>query len=142
MPLKIEKKIKIKAPLAWVWNALTDKSELENWWSEYVELQPKLGGKFKESWLDDKGKKQLATGKVQKIKKFEFIQFTWSEQAWAKGSETICILSFKEEKGFCVLELEQSGWECLPKEQQKSTMKDFEIGWKYHFEELKSYLED
>lgn len=142
MALSIHKKLKIKAPVGWVWNALTDKSEIENWWSEYVELQPKKGGLFKESWLDDKGNKQLATGKVLSVKKLDHITFTWVEKTWPKTAQTVCHLQFTTQDNFCTLELTHEGWESLPKELQKPTMKDFEVGWKYHFEELKSYLED
>lgn len=142
MSLVIEKKTKIFAPKAWIWNALTDPSELENWWSEDVTLDAKVGGRFKEIWEDDNGNEQVATGKVIALQKEKFITFIWQEKSWPKTVVTECTLRIEEQGKECTLTVEHSGWEQLTEKIQKSTMKEFELGWNYHLQELKSYLED
>ncbi|AFY01449.1 SRPBCC family protein [Bdellovibrio bacteriovorus] len=138
----IELSIKLKASSGWIWNALTDRGELENWWSESVVLEPKVGGAFKEPWIDDEGDKQMASGKVVKLKKEQFITFTWKEKSWPKTATTECTFTIEDNGKERVLSLEHSGWDTLPAEIRTKTIKDFKVGWGYHLKELKSYLDD
>src|SRR3989344_3027114 len=92
----IEQSIRIKASAAWIWNALTDRSEIENWWSDEVVLEPKVGGTFREAWEDDSGKAQLASGKVLELKKNQFISFSWREKDWPKEALTKCTLVIED----------------------------------------------
>ena len=138
----IEMSIKLKASAGWIWNALTDRGELANWWSEDVVLEPKVGGAFKEPWEDDTGKRQLASGKVLKLKKEQFITYTRKEKTWPKEATTECSLKIEDTGKERILTLTHSGWETLPEPLKKAAMKDFKLGWSYHLKELKSYLDD
>lgn len=134
--------IKIKANPGWIWHALTDRGELENWWSEDVILEPKVGGSFKEPWEDDEGQRQLASGKVLALKKENFITFTWKEKSWPKTAMTECTFTIEDNGKERVLTIEHTGWDSLPEAERSKTMKDFKVGWTYHLKELKSYLDD
>ncbi|KHD87533.1 MAG: hypothetical protein OM95_13885 [Bdellovibrio sp. ArHS] len=138
----IELSISIKAPTAWIWKALTDSSELENWWSDDVILQAKVGGTFKEPWEDDEGEKQLASGKVLAVKNEKHLIFTWREKNWPKNADTQCSFLIEDKGTVRTLTVKHEGWESLPETQRASVMKDFKVGWNYHLKELKSYLDD
>ncbi|MEK2644567.1 SRPBCC family protein [Bdellovibrio sp. BCCA] len=138
----IEESIKIHATAAEIWSALTDTDELENWWSEDVVLEPKVGGKFREAWEDDSGKAQLASGKVLTVKAKQEITFTWKEKDWVKDAETRCTFRIQDDKSQRVLTVVHEGWNTLPEAKRAQAIKDFTIGWKYHLKELKAYLDD
>ncbi len=139
--LIIEQSISVKASVEEAWHAWTDRDELENWWGESVLLEPKLNGRFQEKWEDDKGMAQVASGLVLKLKRFEFISFSWREKTWPPKVETLCEIHFKKNKSNTVIELRHSGWENLPAQLQIQMMKDFKLGWGYHLKELKAYLD-
>ncbi|HEY1079781.1 MAG TPA: SRPBCC domain-containing protein [Bdellovibrio sp.] len=139
----VQESIKIYASPAEVWGALTDSDELENWWSEDVTLEPKKGGKFREAWLDDAGGKQLASGEVIAVKAKQEITFTWKEKNWDKSQQTQCTITINEDGKHSVVTVTHEGWNTFTDEKKKKkTMSDFSVGWKYHLQELKSYLED
>lgn len=138
----IELSVDLKASAGWIWNALTDKDELSNWWGEKIVLEPKKGGVFKEPWEDDEGNRQVASGQVLEVKKEQFIRFTWQEKNWPKNAITECSFSIEDAGTKRILTLTHSGWDSFPKEKKAGIMKDFKTGWGYHLKELKSYLDD
>lgn len=138
----IEQSVTIKASATWIWKALTDASELENWWSEDVVLEAKVGGSFREPWEDDDGKAQLASGKVTSVKKEKSIAFTWREKNWPKDITTQCQFTIEDQGSTRVFTVTHQGWDAFPEPQRKELMKDFKVGWSYHLKELKSYLDD
>jgi uncharacterized protein YndB with AHSA1/START domain len=138
----IEQSVILRASAPEIWRALTDRDDLEEWWSEGVTLEPKVGGKFIEIWEDDEGKPQLATGEVLLAKPNKEIKFTWNEKNWSKDAFTECSIIIVDNKSVRTLTLKHSGWEIFPEAKRKKLLKDFEVGWKYHLEELKSFLDD
>lgn len=138
----VEVSIKIRATSAEIWNALTDTDELEEWWSEDVVLEPKVGGKFHEEWEDDEGDAQLASGKVLAVKAKSEIRFSWREKNWPKDVFTECLIVIQDDKKERQVSITHSGWEKLPENKRAQLMKDFKVGWTYHLKELKSYLDD
>jgi len=138
----IEQSIEVKATAGEVWHALTDKDELENWWSEDVTLEGRVGGKFQEHWEDDEGKAQLASGKVIEVKDKKFISFTWREKDWPQAAQTLCSFAIETLGAKCKLTMKHEGWEALPESLRKSLLKEFKIGWTYHLKELKAYLDE
>ncbi|MFS4460483.1 SRPBCC family protein [Bdellovibrio sp. HCB2-146] len=138
----IELSVKIYATSAEIWSALTDKDELEEWWSEGVTLEPKVGGKFREAWEDDRGTSQLATGKVLAVKAKNEIRFTWREKDWPQEASTECLIQIEDQKSHRVLSVVHTGWNKLPEGKRAKLINDFKVGWGYHLQELKSYLDD
>lgn len=138
----IELTISIRATAAEIWRALTDRDDLEEWWSEGVTLEPKVGGKFREAWEDDEGNKQLAQGKVLSAKPNKEIRFSWNEKNWAKDAYTECLIVISDDKKTRTLTLTHSGWEIFPEAKRAKLIKDFKVGWGYHLKELKSFLDD
>lgn len=142
MSKSIELSITVHATAPEIWGALTDHDELENWWSEDVQIEPRVGGIFREAWEDDDGKSQLAMGKVLVVQKNKEITFTWKEKAWPASANTQCTFRIEDKKTQRVLHILHEGWDSLPEAQRKKTMEDFTLGWKFHLKELKSYLDD
>lgn len=138
----IELSINVKATAPEIWGALTDSDELENWWSEDVKLEPKVGGNFREVWEDDEGKAQLASGKVTAVKARQEITFTWREKDWPKEVFTQCTFKISDSKTQRTITVIHTGWEALPPATSKKLIADFSLGWKFHLKELKAYLDD
>lgn len=138
----IELSITVRATAAEVWGALTDSDELENWWSEDVKLEARVGGQFREIWEDDEGKAQLASGKVIAVKPKQEITFSWREKDWPKDITTLCTFLIQDDKNQRTITVRHSGWENLPEKKQAKLVEDFSLGWKYHLKELKAYLDD
>lgn len=138
----IENSITVKASADEIWWALTDSDELENWWGDGIMLEARVGGKFREPWEDDLGKKQLASGQVTACKPKKEIHFTWREKNWPVGVETQCSFVIADQGKLRVVTLQHSGWEKFPADSREKTFKDFQIGWGYHLKELKAYLDD
>jgi uncharacterized protein YndB with AHSA1/START domain len=138
----IEQTVILRATAPEIWRALTDADDLEEWWSEGVTLEPRVGGKFCEIWEDDDGKPQLATGKVLVAKPNKEIQFTWNEKNWAKGDFTHCSILIEDNKSVRTLTVKHTGWDIFPEVKRAKLLKDFEVGWDYHLKELKSFLDD
>lgn len=134
--------IKVRGTAAEIWRALTDSDDIENWWSDEVTLEPRVGGKFQEVWEDDDGNKCLASGKVIALQAKKSITFTWREKDWPKESQTECTFSIEDEGAHRILTVMHVGWKSLPEKSRKQIMKDFHVGWTYHLKELKSYLDD
>ena len=137
----IKEQFVTKATVGEIWHALTDRDELENWWSEGVVLEPKVGGKFCEPWEDDEGKKKMASGKVIACKKMQSITFTWIEKDWLKGAQTEVTFVIEDQGKLRSLSLEHTGWDSLPDAKRAKIVKDFKVGWGYHMKELKEYLD-
>ncbi len=142
MSESIELFITVRATVAEIWRALTDADDRENWWGEDVVLDAKVGGSFREPWEDDEGEQKLASGKVTAIKVNKEITFTWKEKDWPANAQTTCTFSIEDKGKTRALILNHSGWEIFPPAKQKKIMKDFQIGWTYHLQELKAYLDD
>lgn len=139
--LIIEASITVKAQPAYIWQALTDSDDLENWWGEGVKLEPIKNGNFKEFWQDDEGNEHVASGKVRSLVVNKEIVFTWKEKFWPKESITECKISIEDNGKFRTIHIQHKGWETLPAADQKKTMKDFRTGWSYHLKELQAYLD-
>ncbi|MBO9666702.1 MAG: SRPBCC domain-containing protein [Bdellovibrio sp.] len=134
--------ITVKATVEEIWRALTDPDDLENWWSDEVTLEPKVGGKFREAWEDDAGNEQLASGKVLSLTPKKTITFTWKEKSWEPKALTECTYLIEDKGKTRSLTVTHTGWDTLPEKSRAKMIKDFQLGWKYHMQELKAYLDD
>lgn len=139
---QIEFSIEVRGTAAEIWRALTDRDDLENWWSDEVILEPKVGGKFQEIWEDDDRSKGLASGKVLSLEIKKHITFTWREKDWPKEAQTECSFIIEEMGAKRIFTVKHSGWQSLPEKSRAKIMKDFQLGWSYHLKELKAYLDD
>lgn len=142
MQNQIELSTTIRATASEIWGALTDSDELENWWSEDVKLEPRVGGAFVEIWEEDEGKPQRASGKVLSVKLKQEISFTWKEKDWPKEAQTQCTFKISDNKSQRTVTVLHVGWESLPENKRKKLIEDFAIGWKFHLKELKAYLDE
>lgn len=134
--------ITVKATAAEIWRALTDTDDLENWWGDDVALEPKVGGKFREAWEDDNGDEQLASGKVLSLVPNKSITFTWREKNWDAKQSTECTYVIEDKGKTRTMTVTHKGWDSFPEKQGAKLLKDFQVGWKYHMQELKAYLDD
>ncbi len=142
MQNSIEHSFSTEASAGEIWNSLTDRDELENWWGEGIILEPKVGGRFCEPWQDDDGVNRKAIGKVISLKPQKEIVFTWTESEWPKSASTQCSFFIKDDGKTRTLTMKHEGWESLPEELRSKTLKDFNVGWTFHLRELKSYLDE
>lgn len=132
----VNKTISIQAKKQRVWSALTDSTELAQWWNKGVKLESFVGGEFYEPWGDN----QLATGKVLSVDVMKNIRFTWREKNWSEGQLSVCEFSLQEKDGVTVLTMKHSGWESFG-DSKHQMAEGFSNGWDFLLPKLKSYVE-
>jgi uncharacterized protein YndB with AHSA1/START domain len=135
----IYKKLVIKTNKENVWSALTNKSELEQWWHKGVRLEPVIGGDFYEPWGDG----QLAKGNVLDLKVHDFIEFSWQEKYWKKFEKTKCRFTIKTSGQKTILEVKHYGWQSFKDPvYRKKLIEGFNKGWDSLLPKLKKHLDN
>ncbi len=138
----IQKNVEVRADVSKVWAALTEPEILATWWQPEMILEPRVGGEFVEPWTDESGGSQQATGVVIAAVPNEFIQFTWKEQTWTDGEETVCSFRLLPIEGSGTrIQLMHSGWEVFPGPKVAPMKEAFEGGWESLLGQLKKVLE-
>lgn len=131
----IKKELFIKAIPERVFNALTEKGELEKWFVQEAVIDLKPGGEIQTNWAPGMGEH----GIVKEVKPGELFSFTWEGQF--SPTPTILTFNLKEENGGTKLTLTHSGigegegWEAY------TNMDSEGKGWEAHLNDLKSWVE-
>src|SRR5215467_11832793 len=93
----------IKATPERVFQALTEKQELERWFVHEADIELKSGGTIRTNWTPDMGEH----GRVKEVKPSQLFSFTW-EGAFSPTPTTLTF-ELKKEKDGTLLILTHSG---------------------------------
>lgn len=122
----------IKATPERVFQALTEKQELERWFVPKVEIEVKPGGIFRMEWVPGMGEH----GTVKEVKPSQLLRYTW-EGAFSPTPTTITFALAKEKDG-TLLTLTHSGigegkgWEAYA---------TISKAWDAHLKDVTSWIE-
>jgi uncharacterized protein YndB with AHSA1/START domain len=141
--LKIRKSIEIDASPEAVFKAISDPSELTNWFPDAAILESKVGGKTKFTYYKDS--KRITTcardhdktneGRVLEFVKNEKLVYTWQHMDVPDFPETIVTWELEEiSKNKTRLTLTHTGFTSNDQVQAHSE------GWSFFLNELASYL--
>ncbi len=115
------------APVGKVWKALTDKSQMKQWYFDVSDFKPQVGFEFSfEGGTPEKSYTHLC--KVLEVIPEKKLVYTWSYQGYP-GLSTLTFELFSENEK-TRLKLTHSGLETFPAETNPDfAKKNFEMGW-------------
>ncbi len=115
------------APLEKVWKAITDRTEMKQWYFDIADFKPEPGFEFSFT-AGDKNKSYLHLCRVTDVEQGRKIAYTWRYDGYEGDSEVTWELT--EENGKTRVRLTHSGLETFPAEKNPDlTKKNFEQGW-------------
>ncbi|HEV7254906.1 MAG TPA: SRPBCC domain-containing protein [Mesorhizobium sp.] len=136
----IELSALLPLPQAIVWTLLTEPKHLQAWFGPYVSLEARAGGKFREEWTDDAGRRVVTTGRVEEFFPPERIAWSWADEGW--GATTRVRFELVGQDDETELRLEHSGWSAFPDALGDELKREHEVGWRKHLENLARYAAD
>ena len=141
---EIKKVIEIDASPATVFGAISDAQELTQWFPDAAILEPKVGGKFKLSFLKDSENSRMKLdmdfineGKVLEILQNKKLVHTWQWQAFSDFPQTIVTWELEQVDNKTRLTLTHTGF--TGKEKGPASLEEHTKGWSFFLNELISY---
>ncbi|MES1217100.1 MAG: SRPBCC domain-containing protein [Bacteroidota bacterium] len=126
LPFIIEKTY--DAPMERVWQALTDKDLMKQWYFDLKEFKPEVGFEFQfDGGSDDKVYHHLC--KVTEVIAGKKIAYSWKYKDY-EGSSVVSFELFAEGNK-TRLKLTHEGLETFPQNNPDFAVKSFEGGWTY-----------
>jgi len=127
-----------KAPVAQVWNALTDVEQMRQWYFDLKEFKPEVGFEF-EFTVDHEGVTYHHLCRITDVVPEERIAYTWRYKG-EPGDSLVTFELFDEGKN-TRLKLTHTGIDTFPKTPAYAR-KNFETGWTAIIgSELKQFVE-
>ena len=128
------------APLEKVWKAITDRTEMKQWYFDIAEFKPEPGFEFSFT-AGDSNKSYLHLCRITEVEEGKKLAYTWRYDGYEGDSEVTWELF--EENGKTRVKLTHSGLETFPAETNPDLAKNnFEQGWNEILgKSLKEYLE-
>lgn len=128
------------APVSKVWNALTDKDQMKEWYFEIPDFELKEGAVF--NFYEPGGKKQFHHRcAIKKVELHKLFQHTWSYPGKSKG-ESVLTWELFEQNGQTLVRLSHTGLDGFEDGGKALSKENFEAGWKEIMGgSLKDYLE-
>lgn len=148
MAKRIEKEVELNAPLARVWQALTDHREFGEWFRVKLD-KPFVEGETSRGQITYPGYEHLPWKvEVQKIQPEKLFSFTWPpyavDPATDYANEPPTLVEFKREKttNGPLLRVTESGFDALPSDRRAEAFRMNESGWTEQMKNIAAYLED
>lgn len=127
------------APIARVWQALTDKNEMKQWYFDLKEFKPEVGFKF-QFWGGDEKKKYLHLCEITEVVPSKKLTYSWRYDGYT-GNSFVTFELFPEGNK-TRLKLTHEGIETFPADEPALDRKNFEWGWNQIIgTSLKEFLE-
>jgi uncharacterized protein YndB with AHSA1/START domain len=137
-PITLEKTL--HAPVEVVWQALTSKDEMQNWYFDIKEFKPEVGFEFTFT-AGDEHRKYLHRCKILTIEKFKKLSYTWSYDDYP--GETIVTFELFKEGNTTRVKLTHEGTEKIQAGSDKNFARESFVGGWTHIigTSLKNYVE-
>jgi uncharacterized protein YndB with AHSA1/START domain len=115
------------APVKKVWEALTDKAKMKQWYFELNEFKPETGFEFSFAGQGSKGEKYIHLCKVLEVVENQKISYSWTYKDYP-GYSVVTFELFEEGKDRTRLQLTHTGLETFPGTGDFART-SFEAGW-------------
>lgn len=128
------------APVEKVWNALTDKDQMKEWYFALDEFKPVIGFEFTFRGQGHKGAQYIHRCKVTEVVKHKKLAYSWTYENYPGYSE----VSFElfDEGGKTRLKLTHAGLETFAQDNADFARESFAGGWtELMGTSLKQYVE-
>ncbi|MDN5212804.1 SRPBCC domain-containing protein [Fulvivirgaceae bacterium BMA12] len=128
------------APIHLVWEALTKKDLMKQWFFDLEEFKPEPGFTFQFTGRGTSGKEFLHLCEIIEVIPEKKLSYTWKYDGYTGNS--LVTFELFDEAGKTKLTLTHSGLATFPKEIPDFVIKNFENGWNYIVTTaLKDFLE-
>jgi uncharacterized protein YndB with AHSA1/START domain len=144
--IEIKKTIVIDASTETVFKAITDPTELTNWFPDHAILEPNIGGKVNLSFYKEKSAAEhqrdfLQEGTVKEFIPNKKITYTWRFKDISEFPETTVTWELEAiDQNKTKVVLSHSGF--TGKETGKLSSTEFENGWAYFLNRLEKYCKE
>ncbi|WP_316818617.1 SRPBCC domain-containing protein [Pedobacter nyackensis] len=129
------------APIEKVWEAITDRDQMKEWYFELEEFKAEKGFKFQFTGGDEK-EQYLHVCEVLFVDEPNKISYTWTYPEHNTGYSVVSWELFKEGEQETRLKLSHEGLDSFPKDHPNFAVASFTAGWTFIIgESLKKYLE-
>ena len=131
--------VDLPVPPERAWTLLTEEPHLARWWGDYVSLQARPGGTFRETWSD--GVREVVTsGEVTRCDPPVALEMTWADEDWPGETEVVFHLS--EDRSGTRLTLTHSGWRIHSADKRTELLAGHVRGWSEHLARLATYAKE
>lgn len=136
-PLVVEETFSVPADR--VWKALTDKSEMKNWYFDLKEFTPAVGFTFQFTGGPSPEKQYVHLCEVTEAIPNKKLTYSWAYKGY--GGKSFVSFELKAHGSSTSLTLTHTGLETFPEENTDFARKNFEAGWNEIIHKLlKEYL--
>lgn len=124
-PVIIEKLI--NAPVKKVWQAITDKDQMKQWYFDLSDFKPEVGFEFRFPGQGHKGEQYMHVCKITEVVPLKKLQYSWQYV----GREGYSVVTFElfEEADKTRVKLTHTGLETFPKDNTDFARDSFNAGW-------------
>ena len=136
--------VEIDASPEVVFKAISNQTELTNWFPDDAILEPRAGGKYMVVFLKDSKKPRMKMdrdfineGKILEIIKNKKLVHTWQWKTFSGFPETVVIWELEQVNNKTRLTLTHSGF--TGKEEGPASVQEHNKGWTFFLNELVSY---
>ncbi len=120
------KEVIINAPVSKVWQAITQKEQMKEWYFDLAEFRPEVGFEFQFEGGDE-NKSYLHLCKVTEVVEGKKLVYSWRYDGF-EGNSFVSWELFDED-GKTRLVLTHTGLETFPESNPDLARKNFEMGW-------------
>jgi uncharacterized protein YndB with AHSA1/START domain len=106
----------------------------QSWWGEHVSLAAHVGGRFRETWANDRGRITVTSGTVTRCEPPALLELGWADDDWS--ASTVVRITLAGRAGGTELCLVHDGWDRLPAAGRTALMQAHEAGWNRHLDNL------
>lgn len=122
-PVVIEKVI--QAPIARVWQALTDKAQMKQWYFDVSDFEPVVGFEFEFSGGKAGEFRHLC--RVTEVVAQRKLAYTWRYDGYA--GDSLVTIELTDEGAATLIKLTHTGLETFPKDTGDFARDNFKMGW-------------
>ncbi|WP_309640902.1 SRPBCC domain-containing protein [Flavobacterium sp.] len=115
------------APVATIWKALTDKTEMKKWYFDLEEFKAEVGFKFSFTGGPSPEKQYVHLCEVTEVIPQQKLTYSWAYEGYAGISHVTFELSSQENK--TLLKLKHTGIDTFPQSQPDFAIFNFNAGW-------------
>jgi uncharacterized protein YndB with AHSA1/START domain len=128
----------LNAPVARVWQALTDVDQMREWYFDLKEFKPQVGFEF-EFIVEHEGNSYHHVCRITEVIPQKKIAYTWRYKG--EPGDSLVTIDLSPESNKTKLRLTHEGLETFPKTPAYAR-KNFEAGWTAIADELKKLVEE
>lgn len=117
----------INAPVEKVWQAITDKNQMKQWYFDLDDFRPEKGFEFRFPGQGHEGQKYMHICKITEVVPNEKLQYSWQYE----GYEGYSVVTFElsGEDGKTKVKLTHEGLETFPQNNADFAITSFTAGW-------------